>query len=79
MSLCRAPFTKRSSPRRGAAAKTFSLIDGSCLTGGTSAIRTFPVKADNGDVWIELPPPQQLEAELCPGSNSCAPHAAVGA
>jgi NAD(P)H-dependent nitrite reductase small subunit len=59
--------------------KTFSLLDGSCLSGGAPAIRTFPVKVENGDVWIELPPPQQLEAELCPGSSSCAPHAAVGA
>jgi hypothetical protein len=54
--------------------KTFSLATGECLTGGTSAIRTFPVRVEDGDVWVELPAEAELEAELCPAAQSCSHH-----
>jgi nitrite reductase (NADH) large subunit len=59
--------------------KTFSLATGACLSGGVPGIRTFPVRAQDGDVYVEVPAAaQELEAELCPGTASCASHAAVG-
>ena len=32
--------------------KTFSLATGECLTGDECSIKTYPVKVDNGKVWI---------------------------
>jgi nitrite reductase (NADH) large subunit len=50
--------------------KTFALKTGECLTGDELSIRTFPVKEENGEVFVELPPPQQLVGELCPKHTS---------
>jgi nitrite reductase (NADH) large subunit len=53
--------------------KTFSLRTGECLSGDDLRVRTFPVKEEDGVVYVELPPAQQLEAELCPGNaTTCA-------
>ena len=53
--------------------KTFSLRTGACLSGDDLRVRTFPVKQEDGIVYVELPPAQQLEAELCPdGASRCA-------
>jgi nitrite reductase (NADH) large subunit len=41
--------------------KTFSLEDGSCLSGENYQVATFPVRVDNGDVYLELPPVEQTE------------------
>jgi NAD(P)H-dependent nitrite reductase small subunit len=35
--------------------KTFSLKTGECLSGDPLRIRTFPVKVENGAVFVELP------------------------
>ncbi|WP_040594087.1 nitrite reductase large subunit NirB [Schlesneria paludicola] len=40
--------------------KTFSLKTGSCLTGDTCSIATYPVKIDGDDVLLWLPPPGRL-------------------
>ncbi len=34
--------------------KTFSLITGECLNGDECAIKTYPVKVENGFVYIEV-------------------------
>lgn len=41
--------------------KTFSLTDGACLSGDEYQIRTFPVKVDGDQVWLELPPTDALD------------------
>jgi nitrite reductase (NADH) large subunit len=51
--------------------KTFALKTGECLTGEPLHIRTFPVKEVSGEVFVELPPAQQLVTELCPKETSC--------
>ena len=50
--------------------KTFALKTGECLSGDDLHIRTFAVKEENGEVFVELPPPQQLVAELCSKQTS---------
>jgi nitrite reductase (NADH) large subunit len=45
--------------------KTFALDSGQCLSGDGYAIATFPVKVEQGLVYVELPPAQQLETALC--------------
>jgi len=52
--------------------KTFSLRTGECISGGVPAIRTFPVKAVNGEVFLELPPAHELAGALCP--DDCHAH-----
>ena len=44
--------------------KTFSLEDGGCLSGEAYQIATFPVQINAGMVYVELPPPDVLEARL---------------
>lgn len=44
--------------------KTFSLETGACLSGDDYAIRTFPVKVEEGEVFLKLPPKAELDAEL---------------
>ncbi len=34
--------------------KTFSLITGECLSGDECAIKTYPVKVLDGEVWVEI-------------------------
>ncbi len=49
--------------------KTFDLKTGACLSGEDLEIATFPVRVENGEVWAELPPPEELPI------GPCAPHA----
>jgi nitrite reductase (NADH) large subunit len=44
--------------------KTFSLETGECLSGDDYAIRTFPVKVEQGEVLLDLPPVGELDALL---------------
>ncbi len=44
--------------------KTYSLDSGACLTGESFALRVFPVKVEDGEVFLELPPEHLLDAEL---------------
>jgi nitrite reductase/ring-hydroxylating ferredoxin subunit len=48
--------------------KTFSLKTGECLSGDPYKIRTFPVRVQNGDVYLELPSPGEIE-KLVPTSE----------
>jgi nitrite reductase (NADH) large subunit len=41
--------------------KTFDLRTGACLSGDADDIATFPVRVEGADVWVELPPPEELE------------------
>jgi nitrite reductase (NADH) small subunit len=57
--------------------KTFSLKSGECLSGDPYKIRTFPVRVEDGDVYVELPSPQEIEklvpiADPCPGVTPAA-------
>jgi nitrite reductase (NADH) large subunit len=49
--------------------KTFSLQSGECLSGDSLSIKTFPVKVENGTVYVELPPIAMVE-EMIPCSRS---------
>jgi nitrite reductase (NADH) large subunit len=45
--------------------KTFSLESGKCTSAGDDyAVRVFPVKIDGDDVYLHLPPIEELDAEL---------------
>jgi nitrite reductase (NADH) large subunit len=41
--------------------KTFSLKSGECLSGDNLRIRTFPIKVENGGVFVELPSVHDVE------------------
>jgi nitrite reductase (NADH) large subunit len=45
--------------------KTFDLSTGSCLSGEPLEIATFPVRVEGDDVWVELPPAEELRAIEC--------------
>ncbi|MCA9057487.1 MAG: nitrite reductase small subunit NirD, partial [Planctomycetaceae bacterium] len=56
--------------------KTFNLRDGSSLQGEDYRIRTFPVKVDGGNVYLDLPPTDVLDKLLateigCKLATSC--------
>jgi nitrite reductase (NADH) large subunit len=42
--------------------KTFSLAGGACLSGEDYKLRVFPGKVEGDDVYLQLPPAEQLEA-----------------
>jgi NAD(P)H-dependent nitrite reductase small subunit len=44
--------------------KTFSLQTGECLSGEEYAVRVFPVKIEGDDVYLHLPPAEELDALL---------------
>jgi nitrite reductase (NADH) large subunit len=44
--------------------KNFSLESGACISGEDYEILTFPVKVEGGDVYLELPPQEHLDAAL---------------
>jgi nitrite reductase (NADH) large subunit len=51
--------------------KTFSLDSGACLSGENYQVRVFPVKVERDDVYVELPPAEELE-DLQQAGTSCA-------
>jgi nitrite reductase (NADH) large subunit len=56
--------------------KTFSLESGESLQGEEYRIRTFPVKVDGDQVYLELPSPEILDEQLateigCRLASSC--------
>jgi nitrite reductase (NADH) large subunit len=55
--------------------KTFALDTGSCLSGDELKISTFPVQVSAGMVYVELPPVEVLEAQLCKSDDACATEA----
>ena len=44
--------------------KAFALKDGRCLGGEDYHVEVFAVKVDGDDVYVELPPPEALDALL---------------
>jgi nitrite reductase (NADH) large subunit len=44
--------------------KTFSLESGQCLSGEDYSVRVFPVKVEDDDVYLQLPPAEELDAIL---------------
>jgi hypothetical protein len=44
--------------------KTFSLQTGECTSGEEYAVKVFPVKVENDNVYLLLPPKPQLDALL---------------
>ena len=56
--------------------KTFSLETGECLSGDDFRVSVFPVKVDGDDVYVQLPPADDLDRELathrtCNHAPSC--------
>ena len=56
--------------------KTFSLESGACLSGEDYGIQVFPVKTENGAVYVKLPPAEVLDRYLateigCHLATSC--------
>jgi nitrite reductase (NADH) large subunit len=51
--------------------KTFDLRSGACLSGDALEIATFPVRIEDGGVWVELPPAEELAAASCHSSETC--------
>jgi nitrite reductase (NADH) large subunit len=61
--------------------KTFSLESGRCLGGDDYAVRVFPVKVKADDVYLQLPPAEELDAVLATEATcngSCAADAGHG-
>jgi nitrite reductase (NADH) large subunit len=57
--------------------KTFALDSGHCTSGDDYSVRVFPVKVDNDDVLVQLPPTEVLDKILateigCQLATSCA-------
>lgn len=44
--------------------RTFSLRSGECLNGDEPAVQTFPVKVEGGEVFVCLPPQEDLASTL---------------
>jgi nitrite reductase (NADH) large subunit len=44
--------------------KTFSLETGACLSGEDYSVRVFPVKVEGDDVYLHLPPAEELDVVL---------------
>ncbi len=44
--------------------KTYSLETGACLSGEDYSVRVFPVKVEGDDVYLQLPPTEELDAVL---------------
>jgi NAD(P)H-dependent nitrite reductase small subunit len=52
--------------------KTFDLKSGACLSGDPLEIATFPVRVEGGDVWVELPPVDEIAPAVCDSTPMCA-------
>jgi nitrite reductase (NADH) large subunit len=50
--------------------KTFDLRSGACLSGDDLSIATFAVRLDGDDVWVQLPPADELTA-ACDAPDDC--------
>jgi nitrite reductase (NADH) large subunit len=50
--------------------KTFSLKSGECLSGDQLKVRTFPVRVDGGEIYLELPGEADIE-KLMPVKSRC--------
>jgi nitrite reductase (NADH) large subunit len=60
--------------------KNFSLSSGQCLSGDNYTLRTFEVKVDGDDVYLHLPLPEVLDAELATAvtcNQACPTHTAT--
>jgi nitrite reductase (NADH) large subunit len=56
--------------------KTFDLSTGRCTSGEDLAVATFPVRVDGDDVFVELPPEEELAATACHDAPVAPKHAA---
>jgi nitrite reductase (NADH) large subunit len=53
--------------------KTFALDTGECLSGEPLRIGTFAVQVNRGIVYVELPPAELLQTQLCRDHRECEP------
>jgi NAD(P)H-dependent nitrite reductase small subunit len=58
--------------------KPFSLESGECLSGEDFSVKVFPVKVENGEVYLKLPPQAQLNAVLATESLKICEQDAAG-
>ena len=49
--------------------KTFSLESGQCLSGEDYSVQVFPVKIEGDDVYLQLPPVEELDARSGDGKD----------
>lgn len=56
--------------------KNFSLRSGKCLTDEEYSIHTFPVRVEEGEVYVELAPAKELAPYICPNRDHIAAEAA---
>jgi nitrite reductase (NADH) large subunit len=49
--------------------KTFALETGECLSGEDYSVEVFPVKIDGDDVYVQLPPIDEIDALLATAKN----------
>jgi nitrite reductase (NADH) large subunit len=53
--------------------KTFSLVDGSCLAGDVPNVVVFPVRVEDGAIFLDLPPAHEMrDLSRRPAARSCA-------
>jgi NAD(P)H-dependent nitrite reductase small subunit len=56
--------------------KTFDLGTGACLSGDDLEIATYPVRVRGDEIWVELPPADELAPPAsCEGAPACASEA----
>ena len=53
--------------------KTFSLKTGECLSGDQLKVRTFPVRVEGTEIYLELPNEAEIE-KLMPIKSKCDLH-----
>jgi nitrite reductase (NADH) large subunit len=56
--------------------KNFSLESGKCMSGDDYSLEVFPVKVEGDDVYLQLPPVEELDALLATGktcNGACSP------
>ena len=49
--------------------KNFSLESGKCMSGEDYSLQVFPVKVEGDDVYLQLPPVEELDAQLGDGKD----------
>ena len=55
--------------------RTFDLKSGSCTSGDPLEIATFPVRVEGNDVWVELPPADEMALTPCEAAPTFPPEA----
>jgi nitrite reductase (NADH) large subunit len=52
--------------------KTFDLVTGACLSKDAPPIAAFPIRVEDDDIWVELPPVEDMPLVACADAGSLA-------